>query len=175
MNNSIAMEAKDHKVKILGASAVKAKMRRMAYEVYENNFEEQSLILIGIGKRGGYLATRLAAILREISPLRIELLNASKTEGDGVAIAEADLTKLEGEAVLVVDDVLYSGLTIFHTVAAVMQSKPKAVQTAVLIDRGHRNVPMTSDFVGMELATSLKQYVSVEVSPEADKAIAYLF
>ncbi|HHG83179.1 MAG TPA: phosphoribosyltransferase [Bacteroidetes bacterium] len=169
------MDAKHGKVKILGGSAVKGILRRMAYEIYEKNFDQKKLVIIGIGKRGGYLAQQILEILKEISPLDLQLFLAAKTEGDGIALLKEAIDSISGEPILIVDDVLYSGITMFHALAAVMNCNPLAVQIAVLIDRGHRSVPVSHDFVGMELATSLKQYVSVEISAAEQKANAYLY
>lgn len=160
------------KVKILGGSATKAKLRRIAYEIYEANFREQQLVLVGIDLRGGFLARQLQRLLSEISPLKVDLLSAKKT-GEGIALEST--AGIADATIVVVDDVLYSGRTMFLTIAEVMRHAPAKVQTAVLIDRGHRSVPVTHDFVGMVLATSLKQYVDVEVDAVKEKAAAYLF
>lgn len=169
------MEKSSEKVKILGASAVKAKLRRMAYEVYESNFGKKSLLIVGIDKRGGYLAGEIAGFLREISPLDIALLNAKKQGGGKVLLEGEDLEgMIKDKQVVVVDDVLYSGGTLFNCVAQILAFGPAKVQTAVLIDRGHRSLPVTHDFVGMLLATTLKQHVSVEVLEDQTSAIAYL-
>lgn len=169
------MEKDSDKVKILGASAVKAKLKRMAYEVYEANFGKDSLVIVGIDKRGGFLAKCIAELLKEISPLAVEMTFAKKIGGGRVRLEGEKLSNvLTGKTVLVVDDVLYSGHTMLNAVAEVLSYSPAKVQTAVLIDRGHRNVPVTHDFVGMLLATSLKQHVSVEVQESKASATAYL-
>ncbi len=164
------------KVKILSPGAAQARLRRIAYEVYENNFGEEDLVVLGIDDRGGFLARELADLLTDISPLKVMLLEARKQDDSGtVALLNEDApANIKGKVVLIVDDVLYSGKTLFHAIAAVMQYEPARVQTAVLIDRGHRNVPVTHDYVGMLLATSLKQHVSVEISRENSTATAYL-
>lgn len=164
------------KAKILSSSAARARLKRIAYEVYEANYGNEKLIILGIDHRGGYLAEQLANILKEISPIEVILMMADKMENpDKVVIRDANAeTAIRGNSILIVDDVLYSGKTLFNAIAAVMYCQPSKVQTAVLIDRGHRSIPVTHDFVGMLLSTSLKQHVSVEISPETLSATAYL-
>ncbi|MEM0998753.1 MAG: phosphoribosyltransferase family protein [Bacteroidota bacterium] len=169
------MSQSAHKVQILTSTAVKAKLRRMAYEIYERNYDCERLVIIGIGGRGGYIADQLTATLNEISPMVIERLGAVKEMDRDLELEATASRIIPGQAVILVDDVLYSGLTMFHVLRLVMQHNPQRVQTAVLIDRGHRNVPVTHDFVGIELATSLQQYVSVEIKPAEKEAAAYLF
>jgi pyrimidine operon attenuation protein/uracil phosphoribosyltransferase len=169
------MNKEPHRVKILGAKAVKAKLRRMAYEIFEKNYEESDLVMIGMGKRGGYLASQLADLLHEISPLKVTRIDAIKSDSREGVLPEETANAIPGKVVVIVDDVLYSGLTMFHALSAVMDLKPAKVQIAVLIDRGHRHIPVSHDFVGVELATSLQQYVSVEIAENEHKAVAYLF
>jgi pyrimidine operon attenuation protein/uracil phosphoribosyltransferase len=134
----------------------------MAWEVYERNFSEQELCLVGIDQRGGFIARELATRLLAISPLRVKVIAAPRDEAGKISLEGAE--SLRDKAVLIVDDVLYTGSTFFVVLNAVMQQQPRKVQTAALIDRGHRNLPITADFVGMDLATTLKQHVSVEMT-----------
>lgn len=151
------------KIKILGNSAIHAKLDRMAWEIYESNYAEQEVFLVGVDERGGFIAKELAARLISISPLRISVLSATKTP-EGIQLQTPE--KLTGKVALIVDDVLYSGTTFFNVLTSVMQQKPMKVQTAALIDRGHRILPVSADFVGMDMATTLKQHVSVEMTPD---------
>ena len=164
------------KVKILGPGPARAKLRRIAYEVYEANFGLRELVIVGLNDRGASLAAQLAEVLTDISPIKISPLRARMNdETESVNLLDDNASEvIKGKVVLIVDDVLYSGRTMFHAIASVMEHSPSRVQTAVLIDRGHRNIPVTHDYVGMLLATSLKQHVSVEISPEDHSATAYL-
>ena len=161
------------KVQILDASDARAKINRMAYEIYESNFGESALIVVGLNQRGAFLADLLAEQLKKISALEVIRMNAHR-KTDRVQLEEGTKVEIKDHPVIVVDDVLYSGTTLFLAVAAVMAHQPKRVQTAVLIDRGHRNLPVTHDFVGMLLATTLQQHVSVEIAEEETSAIAYV-
>lgn len=168
------MQEQIEKVKILGGGAMTAKLRRMAYQMYEKNFAEEALVLVGIGPRGSFLAGILRDFLLEISPLKVELLRLAKEspmywEEGGTA------EQVSGKVAIIVDDVLYSGLTILNALTQLVPLAPSKIQVAVLIDRGHHHYPISHDYVGMVLATSLRQYVSVEVDEDQSKAAVYLF
>jgi pyrimidine operon attenuation protein / uracil phosphoribosyltransferase len=171
------MEKTKEKVKILSAGAIVAILRRMAYEVYERNFAEPQLVLAGVGPRGIFIADRLEGHLREISPLQIQRLDFLKSEdGKGLVWAQpATAQNLTHQNFLIVDDVLYSGSTILQALVLASALQPSKIQTAFLIDRGHHQYPITHDYVGMEMATSLKQYISVEVDAATQRAEAYIF
>lgn len=155
---------------ILDQAAVEARLRRMAYQIYEHNFGHPRLTLVGVDTRGGWLADRLATLLREISPIEVNLVAATLTRTEEVGKVRlipvqfsVDTEAFHGQPVVVVDDVLYGGNTLLNVVSALLPSLPQSIQTAVLIDRGHRLMPISPDFVGMELATSLQQFVGFEV------------
>jgi len=165
------------KVQILDHVGIMARIKRMAYEIYEANFTAKKLILIGIDERGGFLANLLANYLREICPLKIQLLEAvldrEAEEGIGITIS-ADVAKLAGKHIVVVDDVLYSGFTLLNVVSILLQVGPGSIQTAILIDRGHRIMPVSADYVGIELATTLQQHVYFEKGTAKKKMNAYI-
>jgi pyrimidine operon attenuation protein/uracil phosphoribosyltransferase len=161
------------KVKILETSATNARLKRMAYEIFERNFQEKSLFMIGVDERGGKVASQLTEHLRRISSLEVHLwgarLDRAERQGKGGKINvtfEHGLTQLEKQAVVVVDDVLYSGNTMLHVVAPLLKALPRKIEIAVLIDRGHRFMPISPNYVGLDLATNLHQHVAVEINEE---------
>jgi pyrimidine operon attenuation protein / uracil phosphoribosyltransferase len=168
------MQEQHEKVKILGGGAMLAKLRRMAYQIYEKNFTETELVLCGVGPRGAFLAAILQQQLQEISPLHVHILHLVKEQP--VHWQDPEATPIAtGKVAIIVDDVLYSGLTILNALTQLLPLQPSKVQVAVLIDRGHHHYPVTHDYVGMVLATSLRQYVSVEVDEDQSKAAVYLY
>ena len=171
------MEKTTEKVKILSAGAIAAMLRRMAYEIYERNYGESTLVLAGIGARGAFLADRIAMHLEEISPLKVIRQDIQKPEGDqSLRWVEAPVAEaLQGATVLLIDDVLYSGSTVMQALVLAIGFHPAKIQTLFLIDRGHHQYPVTHDYVGMEMATSLKQYISVEVDPLKLRAEAFIY
>lgn len=155
------------KIHILSNEAIAAKMLRMAYEVYEKNFLEEEIIIIGVSEGGDFLANKLEEQLSKIAPFRIirfqAEVNRAQTQGMMALSGEFDKAIFREKSVIVVDDVLYSGRTLLSAVAQILTAAPKCIQTFVLIDRGHRQMPISPDFVGMELATTLQQHVSFEI------------
>lgn len=169
----------DTAVNILNSSDVEAKILRMAFEIYELHYGLDSFVMIGIDERGGFLAEKLKSELSRISPLQVELIHArvDRQDGDpliGIDLETEHLDDLAGKQVLIVDDVLYSGQTLLNVVSILLQARPASIRTAVLIDRGHRMVPVAADVIGMQLATTIQQHVHVTLDAEKGKAEAFL-
>ncbi len=164
------------KIKILDKASIQQRLKRMAYEIYEAHYQEKELIIIGIDQRGGALAHRLAEHLADISPLELTLLDARlDRESDAPNIGidlDTEPEDIKGKPILVVDDVRYTGTTLLHVVSILLYAFPKSIRTAILVDRGHRKLPVSADFTGLELATTFHQHV--EVSFEGDNMDAYL-
>lgn len=148
---------------ILDQAAIQRKLRRMAYEIFEHNANEKSLILAGIFERGLIVATRLAGILSEIASfdLKIIQLVVDKKNPTGVNIPEAP--DFNGKVVIVVDDVADSGRTLLYALKPLLDFLPKKIQTAVLVDRMHKSFPIVIDYTGHSLSTTLKENILVKI------------
>ncbi|MDX1905854.1 MAG: phosphoribosyltransferase family protein [Bacteroidia bacterium] len=165
------------KVKILDTWDIQARLMRMAYEIYEAYFLETELVVIGIDTRGGMLARHLADNLQKISPLHIVRVDCRlDPEPDGTLGIDigADVELLRGKNLIVVDDVMYTGRTLMNVLAILLHTGPRSIRTAILIDRGHRLMPVHPDVVGIELATTLQQHVSVEIDPDGEGIQAFV-
>ena len=163
-------------LRILDHNEIFARLKRMAYEIYENNYQQSEMLVIGIDQRGGFIAEKLVSFLSELSPIKVTLIDAEVDQSEslpGVSLS-AELEDLTGKAILVVDDVLYSGFTMLSVVSILLQLEPSTIQTAVLIDRGHRKMPISADYVGLELSTTLHQHVSVRIDEDEEKAEVFL-
>ncbi|MCB0835359.1 MAG: phosphoribosyltransferase [Bacteroidetes bacterium] len=163
-------------LRILDHDEIFARLKRMAYEIYENNYQQSEMLVIGIDQRGGFIAEKLVSFLSELSPIKVTLIDAEVDQSEslpGVSLS-AELEDLTGKAILVVDDVLYSGFTMLSVVSILLQLEPSTIQTAVLIDRGHRKMPISADYVGLELSTTLHQHVSVRIDEDEEKAEVFL-
>lgn len=166
---------------ILDHSAIETRLRRMAYEIYERNYAAESLVVVGVDIRGGYLAARVCAYLREIAPqIALETATATLQRQDKAGIVgnipvqlPLPLDALRGRTLLVIDDVLYGGNTLLNVVSCLLPALPARIETCVLIDRGHRLMPISPNYVGLELATSLQQHVAFRILPNGECA-AYL-
>ena len=167
--NSMASPEKQ-KIRIMDHEGILAKIRRIAYEIYENNYGQKQLTLVGIDYRGGMVAEILAEAIRSISEIKVQLLSADKVEDDTKVLLKGERLEqaLKEQVVIIVDDVLYSGKTLFQALSEIAPYQPYRIQNAVLIDRGHRNIPISPDFVGTDLATTLQQHVSVEVNKKGE-------
>lgn len=143
----------------------------MAYEIYERNYREKEIIFLGINPRGIRVARELARAFRTIAPIRFSVseINIEKKSGVSSGAQIAGKINVSGKTVIIVDDVMYSGYTLFYSVETAMKKSARSVQIAVLIDRGHRQVPVSPNYVGLELATTLQEHVRVELFPESKK------
>lgn len=166
---------------ILDAGAVERALTRLSHEIIERNFGCESICVIGIRRRGVPLAKRIAEnisrfsdISVELGELDISLYRDDLTEGSrqpkfNNAVVDFDIA---GKTVVIVDDVLYTGRTVRAAMDALMDlGRPARIQLAVLIDRGHRELPIRGDYVGKNVPTSRSEKIMVEV-PEFDGRLA---
>ncbi len=167
----------DIKSRLLDAQAIDRALMRMSHEIIEKNQDESEICLFGILRRGVPLAKQIAENIAKISDVRVNTgaLDISFYRDDLTKVDEAprlngtsaDFT-VQGKTVVLVDDVLYTGRTARAAMEAVLAlGRPKRIQLAVLVDRGHRELPIRGDFVGKNVPTSQKELVSVRV-PEFD-------
>ncbi|MFD8546197.1 bifunctional pyr operon transcriptional regulator/uracil phosphoribosyltransferase PyrR [Streptomyces sp. NPDC059649] len=151
-------------------------LTRIAHEIVERAKGADDVVLLGIPTRGVFLARRLAAKLQDITgrtvpvgSLDITMYRDDLRLGPARTLARTDIPAegIEGRVVLLVDDVLFSGRTIRAALDALGDiGRPRAVQLAVLVDRGHRELPIRADYVGKNLPTSLREAVKVQLTEE---------
>ncbi|MGK6349728.1 phosphoribosyltransferase family protein [Parapedobacter sp. DT-150] len=153
------------KVLILDQEQIKKKTIRIAYQLLEDNFEEKSLVLVGIADRGYVFAQRLKIVLEEISSLDIQLIKVSLDKTSSTLDAQTDIPieQAKNKVVILVDDVLNSGRTLAYGMGVFFNVPLKKMRTAVLIDRSHHKYPIFSDFSGLKLSTILKEHVAVNL------------
>ncbi|MCD6011962.1 MAG: phosphoribosyltransferase [Flavipsychrobacter sp.] len=156
------MATKKKRVLILDKEQIANKLRRMAYEIWERNSDEKEITLIGIEGGGKIVAENLSTILKKISPLKVKnttlSINKKKPLNNAIDFNE-DLT---GRSVILVDDVVNSGKTIFYSLTAILAYDLKKMMVAVLVDRKHKNFPIASDIIGHGIATTLQEHIEVE-------------
>lgn len=166
---------------VLGADDIARALRRMAHEILERNKGGSDLVVLGIPTRGVPLAERLAALITQVEgrPVPVGTLDVTLYRDDlrrnpTRPMARTDIPEcgVDDRVVVLVDDVLYSGRTIRAALDALNDiGRPRAVRLAVLVDRGHRELPIRADYVGKNLPTSAFERVRVLVS-ETDQADA---
>ncbi len=135
----------------------------MAYEILENNSEEQQLVLAGIREHGVVLAKNLAEILQSISSKTIELISITIDKKQYQSISIDQHIDLNGKVVIIVDDVSNSGKTLTYALKPILSFSPRKVQTLVMVERSHRKFPVHPDYVGLSLSTFLHEHIYVEV------------
>ncbi|RRC96161.1 bifunctional pyr operon transcriptional regulator/uracil phosphoribosyltransferase PyrR [Schaalia canis] len=156
---------------ILGGDDIARSLTRIAFEIIERNQGAENLVIAGIPTRGAVLARRLVQRIREVGGLNTDLAIIDTTMyRDDLADhplrtphpTEIPPAGIDGRTVVLVDDVLYTGRTIKAALDALSGiGRPAAVQLAVLVDRGHRELPIRPDFVGKNLPTSRQETVTI--------------
>lgn len=150
--------------KILDNNQIVRKLERMAYQIYEQNFDEKHLIIIGIANKGFVFAQQLKNKLEEISKLKISIHKLKMDKRIPLKGFEFDTSlNLTDKNILLVDDVGNTGRTLFYAMTPLMNQLPRKIQTAVLVDRMHKTFPIQPTFTGLSLATTLNQEVIVEL------------
>jgi pyrimidine operon attenuation protein/uracil phosphoribosyltransferase len=148
---------------ILDETTAARKLQRIAYEIIENNLDEQAIILAGIRDNGSSIARNIYQLLLHISKISIELIDISldkKAPGEITLSKQLDFTN---KVIIVVDDVANSGKTMLYAIKPFLAYLPKKIQTVALVERTHKAYPVNTDYVGISLATTLQEHIFVEV------------
>jgi pyrimidine operon attenuation protein/uracil phosphoribosyltransferase len=149
-------------ITIIPPAQAKAILKRMAYQIWEHNYAARRINLLGVSPVGEVLCAQLAALLKQTTPLEIKHDKLTVSALAPNATLPSLQLQFDAAAPLVlVDDVLYTGKTLFKALQLVATQPAQSFQVAVLVDRGHRSYPISPDFVGMRLATTLQEYVRV--------------
>lgn len=162
-------------VVIVDENALNRALTRISYEIIEQNKGIENLVLIGIKSRGIYLANRIAEKIHKIEQVTIPVGELDITlyrddrhdrslDLDPVVNGTNIPFDIKGKIIVLVDDVLFTGRTVRAALDALMDvGRPKKIRLAVLVDRGHRELPIRPDFVGKNIPTSLEEQVRVHV------------
>jgi len=162
------------KTLLLNKEQTLQKIRRIAYEVYENNFEEDEIILAGIYDKGYQFAQLLKKELSNISKLNIKLI---KVELDKVSPLQSEVkldcefSELENHTIILIDDVLNTGRTLAYSLKPFLNLNIKKLQTAVIVDRNHKNFPISADYIGYALSTTLQEHIEVVLNKEEELGV----
>ncbi len=159
---------------ILNNTEIEQKTRRIAFQIYESNSNESEIIVAGIANNGYLFAEKIATVLAEISPLRIQLCKVLIDKKNPINSISTSLKveEYENKSLVLVDDVLNSGTTLIYGVKHFLDVPLKRFKTAVLVNRNHKKYPVKADFKGISLSTSIKEHIVVLFNEE--KTIAYL-
>lgn len=156
---------------ILNNEQINHKIKRIAYQIYEANVEENHIILAGIARKGFQFAQKLKIVLEEISDLEIELCEVKVNKKNPLSKVETSLppSAYTNKSIVLTDDVLNSGTTLIYGVKHFLEVPLKKFKTAVLVDRSHKKYPVKADFKGISLSTSLNETIRVKFETGKDK------
>jgi pyrimidine operon attenuation protein/uracil phosphoribosyltransferase len=149
---------------ILSRTQTLQKIKRIAYEVYENNFQEEEIILAGIYDKGYLFAKLLQQELTAISPIKSVLVKVSL---DKMAPLQSDIyldcdtDMLRNKVIVLLDDVLNTGRTLAYSLKPFLNVEIKKLHTAVLVDRNHKQFPIAADYIGYALSTTIQEHIEV--------------
>ncbi|GAP00197.1 bifunctional pyr operon transcriptional regulator/uracil phosphoribosyltransferase PyrR [Fructobacillus ficulneus] len=157
---------------VLDSDSMQRALTRITYEILERNKGGQNLILVGIKTRGEYLAHRIADRLEQLEQVQIPVMAIDVTNyrddhldsHDDLGLDSAEKLNIANQNIVLVDDVLFTGRTTRAALDALIQiGRPQAIALAVLVDRGHRELPIRADFVGKNIPTAQNEKIKVKV------------
>ncbi|MCI0752034.1 MAG: phosphoribosyltransferase [Flammeovirgaceae bacterium] len=154
---------------ILESVHVKKKIRRMAFEIYENNVKEKSIVMAGIDGQGYVLAKLLAKEVEQVSPIKTLLVKVSlnkEAPQQNIIHLDCDDKEVRKKCIVLVDDVLNTGRTVAYGLKPFLDLEVKKIEVAVLVNRSHTLFPIYPNYIGYELSTTLKDHVEVVLGKE---------
>jgi pyrimidine operon attenuation protein / uracil phosphoribosyltransferase len=155
---------------VMNSKQVSQRLNRLAWQVYEHCSEEREIVVAGIAPNGYNLAKRISALIEKNSPIKVSLVEMKMNKDqprESLQVA-ADPKQLEGKTIILVDDVSNSGRTLLYGVKYFLEFPVRAIYTLVLVDRDHARFPVKANFVGLSLATTLQEHITVELSENGD-------
>ena len=164
------------KAKIMDENAMNRSIKRLAHEIIEHNKGVENVVMVGILSRGVPLAERIADMIEEIEGVRIPVgsLDITLYRDDLTKVCSEPVVKkggisfsVTGKHIVLVDDVIYTGRTVRAALDALIDlGRPLTIQLAVLVDRGHRELPIRADYVGKNVPTARRETISVKLVEE---------
>lgn len=158
---------------ILNEKEITNKIRRIAFQIYESNVEENEIILAGIDKNGYILAEKLKAVLENISPIKPTLCKVIIDKKNPQSPVKTSIPEIDytNKSLVLIDDVLNSGTTLIYGVKHFLNVPLKQFKTAVLVNRNHKKYPIKADFKGLSLSTSLHEHIEVKLDKKPYEAL----
>lgn len=149
---------------ILDHNQITNKTKRIAYQIYESNSNEEEIVLAGIQGNGMVFATHLAKILNEVSTLKVLLCEVyiNKKKPLNSVSTSLESKEYQNKSLVLVDDVLNSGTTLIYGIKHFLEVPLKQFKTAVLVNRNHKKYPVKADYKGISLSTSIQEHVVVD-------------
>lgn len=159
----------EEKKYILQQEVAARKMRRMAYEILENNTNETHFVLAGIRGCGTVIARNMQKLLQEISQSTIDLISISFDKKNPTEIIIDPAGNFDNKTIIVIDDVANSGKTLLYALKPFLSFHPKKIQVLVLVERSHTTFPIHPDYVGLSFSTTPEEHIVVETDGDKVK------
>ena len=158
---------KEHNI-ILNTVQIHQRIRRIAYQIYESNSDEKEVVIAGVIGNGYIFAEKLVAVLSEISDIKVRicLVTIDKKNPLNPITTSLSVDEYANKSLVLVDDVLNSGVTLSAALREVLNHSPKSIRTAVLANRDHHKFPIQANYVGISLATTLQENISYQVTDD---------
>ena len=152
--------------KILDKEQIQEKIKRISYEVYEENFDDKSILICGIEKNGSIIAKRVIKELESICDIKIEFIsiNLNKKKPLNTVEIKSSKNNIKNKSIILIDDVSNTGKTLIYVIKELIKFEPKKINTAVLVNRDHTLFPIKINFIGLSLSTSIKSHIEVKLS-----------
>ena len=157
--------------RILTHDQIQHIVKRIAYQIYETNVDEEEIIIAGINGGGVSFAKKITDILKKITDAKIVLLKMDmdkKNPLESGVSTSMDEKEYKNKSIVLVDDVLNSGTTLIYGTHYFLKTPIKQLKTAVLVNRNHKKYPIKTDFKGISLSTSLNEHIKVVFEPNND-------
>jgi pyrimidine operon attenuation protein/uracil phosphoribosyltransferase len=150
-------------LKILDSNQINQKILRLSWQVFEDNFSEKEIVLVGIGEQGLLVAEQVKFHLNTISKLKTTVFRIDVDRDKPFNKVSTELTEndYKNKVIILIDDVLHSGKTLTYAFKTFLDTSVKKMAVLVLIDRNHNTFPVKANYVGLSLSTTLKEYIEV--------------
>jgi pyrimidine operon attenuation protein/uracil phosphoribosyltransferase len=150
-------------LKILDSNQINQKILRLSWQVFEDNFSEKEIVLVGIGEQGLLIAEQVKFHLNTISKLKTTVFRIDVDRDKPFNKVSTELTEndYKNKVIILIDDVLHSGKTLTYAFKTFLDTSVKKMAVLVLIDRNHNTFPVKANYIGLSLSTTLKEYIEV--------------
>lgn len=153
----------EQRKQIMTAEVANKKLRRMALQVVEQNYNETQLILIGIKSSGSVIAAKIGQYLKEVFSGEVILLQLSIDKKNPLQVSLNTAIDFNDKNIILIDDVANSGRTMLYALKPLLEQLPRKIQTLALVERTHKSFPVDVDYVGFSVSTTLDENILVEV------------
>lgn len=156
------MQTTHNRKTVLDQNAIRRRLHRMALEVAEQNSEEKTVIIAGIMGNGEVVAQNLIEELRALGQFETVYVQVSLNKKDPLEVTFTPAVSLDGQVVILVDDVANTGRTMLYALKPLLNARPRRIQSLVLVERSHKLFPVQTDYSGLSIATTLQEHITVE-------------